>query len=80
MQLEWRTVVKEDELWGWRLYDFDQKTMYAQFMPRAEVRLLLCRTKQHIKMWMYGVEVGRHRRMFYTEEEAKAWTIAIVRL
>lgn len=79
MQLEWRTVVTEDELWGWRLYDFGY-ALYSRYHYKATVRLLLCTTKQSFKMWMYGVEVGRHKRMFYTEEEAKAWTIAIVRL
>ena len=80
MQLEWRTVVKNDELWGWNLYDFEGKNLYDQFIPKAVVRPLLCRTKKSFKMWMYGVEVGVHKRMFYTEEEAKAWAIAVVRL
>lgn len=80
MKLEWRTVVKEDELWGWRLYDVDEFTKFTQFLYKATVRQLLCKTKHPIKMWLYGVEVGRYRRMFYTEEEAKAWTIAVVRM
>ena len=80
MQLEWRTVVKDDELWGWNLYDFDFESLYNQHHYKATVRKLLCRTKKPFKMWMYGVEVGARRRMFYTEEEAKAWVIAIVRL
>ena len=80
MRLEWRTVVKEDELWGWRLYDFDYESLYNQYHYKATVRQLLCKTKHPIKMWLFGVEVGRYKRMFYTEEEAKAWTIAIVRM
>lgn len=79
MKLEWRTVVKEDELWGWRLYDFNQ-ALYSYWHIRATVRQLLCKTKRDYKVWLFGVEVGSHRRMFYTEEEAKAWAIAIVRM
>lgn len=80
MRLEWRTVVKDDGLWGWRLYDFDFSDRTGLYNPKATVRQLLCKTKHPIKMWLFGVEVGRHKRMFYTEEEAKAWTIAIVRM
>lgn len=80
MQLEWRTVVKDDELWGWRLYDLDPNNKYFSWEIKATVRHLLCKTKRPMKMWLFGVEVGAHKRMFYTEEEAKAWTIAVVRM
>lgn len=79
MRLEWRTVVKEGEIWGWRLYDFEL-VRGNEYYYKATVRQLLCKTKHPIKMWLYGVEVGRYKRMFYTEEEAKAWAIAIVRM
>ncbi len=80
MWLEWRTIVNDGELWGWRLYDFEHEAKYGLFHPKATVRKLLCRTKKPFKIWLFGVEVGVHKKMFYTEEEAKAWVIAIVRL
>ena len=80
MKLEWRTVVKDDELWGWRMYDVDEFTMFTQFLIRATVRRLLCKTKRSVKVWMFGAEVGRYKRMFYTEDDAKAWATAIVRM
>lgn len=79
MRLEWRTVVKEDELWGWRLYDMGAK-LHMQWHIKAEVRQLLCKTKHPTKMWLFGVNAGKHKKMFYTEEEAKAWAIAVVRM
>jgi hypothetical protein len=85
MNLEWRVVVRDDELWGWRLYkllNIPAGTDYFQsWRVWASVRLLLCETKQPIKLWMYRTEVnGKHKKMFYTEEEAKAWALAIVRM
>ena len=79
MKLEWSTVVRDGNVWGWRLYDKDVKPHMMGHIE-AEVRPLLCRTKQAFKIWLFGVKVGQHRKMFYTEEEAKAWTIAIVRM
>jgi len=79
MKLEWRTVVKEGEIWGWRLYDMGLGP-HKQWRIEAEVRQLLCETKHPIKMWLFGAATGRHKKMFYTEEEAKAWTIAVVRM
>lgn len=80
MRLEWSSVVKEGELWGWRLYDTGRKP-YSQWHIRGEVQYLLCETKRPIKLWMFSAKVDKHRKkVFYTGDEAKAWAIAIVRM
>ena len=79
MQLVWRTVVKQEGLWGWRLYDIGDRP-HTGWGILAEVKLFLCETKKPIKLWLFHAATDKHKRIFYTEEEAKAWTIAIVRL
>ena len=80
MKLEWRTFVKHGEVTGWRLYDTGRR-IYSQWHIQGEVQYLLCETKRPIKQWMFSAKVDKHRKkVFYTEEEAKAWTIAVVRM
>jgi hypothetical protein len=43
----------------------------------------LCKTKKSVGMYLYYAEAwkfGVHKKMFYTEEEAKAWVVVMVRL
>ncbi len=75
-QWHWSTVVKDGEVWGWRLYNLDQ-----EWRPiRATVRPLLCKTKKSVGMWLTHVEHKGKHRMFYTDEEAKAFALAMVRM
>jgi hypothetical protein len=81
MQLEWRTFIKDNMLGGWRLYDVEQ-TIWSSWRILATVRLELCETKQPMKLWRFKVESLDKGpvRWFDTEEDAKAFAIAMVRL
>lgn len=43
---------------------------------------LLCRTNQAFKVYLFEgkIRFGGRRKMFYTEEEAKAWVTVMVRM
>ena len=84
------SIMKKD--WGWegpvddQLYigPHENKSMQAHGFTRlhGKVQLHLCRTLRNVDMWLYRAKLIRlnKQKMFYTEEEAKAWVTVMVRM
>lgn len=62
--------------WDYDLAKYNIESCYGH------AQRLLCRTNRTYKVYLYEAKIrrGGKRKMFYTEEEAKAWVTVMVRM